>query len=118
MTLNLVENRVLKPLTSLPMGYRDQAELMDDSRKAIKLENNLKNAAINHFYIDKGTLDLCTSLLTLTCLECNYLLCGYDKGCITFVTPKYYSSKSSFYCPCAKTASFIRQITINNVKFK
>jgi len=55
MTLNLVGNRVLKPLTSFPLGYKDYAEDIDDSKKAYqRLESRLKNVPINHFYIDKG----------------------------------------------------------------
>ncbi len=55
MTLNLVGNRVLRPLTSFPISYKDSAEELDDSKKGVqKIEGKLKNVAINHFYIDRG----------------------------------------------------------------
>ncbi len=55
MTFNLIGNRVFKPLTSLPLDYRDQSEDFVDTKKAtLKLENKLRNSPINHYYIDKG----------------------------------------------------------------
>ena len=57
MTLNLLGDRVLKPLTTLPLDYKDQSEEFDDSKKVSpRLENKLKNSTINHYNIDKGTL--------------------------------------------------------------
>lgn len=98
MTVNLVGNRMIKPLTSLPIDFKDQSEEFDDSKKVTqKLENKLKNSAINHYYLDKGKTNSFHQLLLTLSLslssDCTYLICGYEKGSVVIVSPKYHASK-------------------------
>ena len=82
MTLNLIGNRTLRPLTSLPLEYKDQSEEIDESKKAmILLENKLKNSVINHFYLDKGMIKKISLFIGDTSTKTTFLM---NRLCLSY----------------------------------